>query len=117
MSELDDELARNEDLWRMWQADGVTEDTILAVDFFFYATSKSAAQDLAEALRKAGRKVEVRTTRTLVFFRGWEITAVEEGMWSLAKLQDRSRTYCRVAELLRVTYDGCGAMMPDNDAA
>jgi hypothetical protein len=35
MSKLDDELLKDENLWRIWQEEGVTETTSLAVDVFF----------------------------------------------------------------------------------
>ena len=116
---LKEELAKDEHLWRMWQEDGVTEDTSLSVDFSFYATSAKAAELIADALRRWGlTNVEVTTTRTLWIFRGWEITGVEDGTWSLQKLQDRTTRYERLAEICHSTYGGYGAMMPDtNDAA
>ena len=118
MSKLDDELAKDESLWRMWQEDGVTEDTTLPVDVFFYATSADAAEQIADGLRRWGlSKVEIETKRTLWIFKSWEITGVEEGTWSLDKLHERSRRYERLAEIWSATYDGCGAFMPDkNDA-
>ena len=118
MSKLDDELAKDESLWRMWREEGVTEETVLAVDVFFYATREDAAQRIAEGLRCWGlSKVEVKARRTLWIFKGWLITGVEEGTWSLEKLHDRTRRYLRLAEIWRATYDGCGAMMPDNEPA
>jgi hypothetical protein len=115
MSELDDELQKDESLWRRWREDGVTETTLLAVDVFFYATSKETADQIAGALRQWGlTQVEVSSTRTLWLFRGWEITGVEGGTWTLEKLQDRSRRYVRLAEIFSATYDGCGALIdPD----
>ena len=115
MSKLDDELEKDESLWRMWREDGVTETTPLAVDVFFYATNKEAAEQIAGALRQWGlTKVEVKTVRTFLIFKGWEITGVEDGTWSLEKLQDRSRRYVRLAEIWSATYDGCGALIdPD----
>jgi hypothetical protein len=112
MSKLDDELAKDESLWRMWREDGVTETTPLAVDFYFYAVKKDAAEQIADFLRKCGlTKVEVKSTRTLLILRGWEISGVEEGTWSLEKLQDRSRRYVRLAEIWSATFDGCGALI------
>ena len=112
MSKLDDELAKDENLWRMWQEEGVTEQTPLAVDVFFYSTRKDFAQQIAEGLRGWGlTKVEVKTTRTLWIFKGWEVTGVEESTWSLEKLHDRSRRYLRLAEIWSSTYDGCGALI------
>ena len=114
MSKLDDELGKDEELWNLWLADGVTESTVLAVDVFFYATNEDAAQAIAEDLRKWGLSdVQVQTERTFWIFKGWVISGVEKGTWSLEKLQDRSRRYERLAEILSATYDGCGAMMPD----
>jgi hypothetical protein len=114
---LGDELAKDESLWRRWQEDGVTESTNLSVDFSFYATDEAAAQALAESLRRAGMsQVEVRKTRTLWVFKGWTVSAVEEGTWSLEKLQNRSRACCDFAAKHRARYEGCGAMMPDNAA-
>ena len=112
MSKLDDQLAKDESLWRMWQEEGVSEHTSLAVDFFFYATRNEAAYHIADALRQWGlTKVEVKTTRTLWIFKGWEITGVEDGTWSLEKLQDRSKRYEQLAEIWSATYDGCGALI------
>jgi hypothetical protein len=109
-----DELAKDESLWRKWCEEGVTEDTRLAVDAFFHATSKDSAEQIVDALQRWGlTKIEVKTKRTLLIFKGWEITGVEEGAWSLEKLQDRTRRYERLAEIVHGTYDRCGAMMPD----
>jgi hypothetical protein len=117
MSKLEDELAKDETLWRMWCEMGVTEHTTLAVDVFFYATKKNASEQIADSLRKWGlTKVEVKSTRTLLIFKGWEVSGVETGTWSLEKLQDRSRRYARLGEIWDVSYDGCGAEMPDNKA-
>ncbi|MFO1487440.1 MAG: hypothetical protein U1F65_03085 [Verrucomicrobiota bacterium] len=118
MSILDDELAKDESLWRRWREEGVTESTMLAVDVFFYATNKTAAQEVADYLPRWGlTKVQISSARTFLVFKGWTITGVEETTWSLAKLQDRTRRYVRLAEILRVRYEGCGAMMPDNEPA
>ena len=115
---LGDELAKDVSLWRQWQEDGVTGQTTLSVDFSFYSTDETAAQELGESLRRAGmRQVEVRKTRTLLLLKGWTVSAVEEGTWSLEKLQDRSKTCCDLAAKHRARYEGCGAIMPDNAAA
>src|SRR3974377_1225939 len=99
MSNLEQHLGMDESLWRMWREDGVTEDTPLAVDVSFYAKRKESADQIAEGLRRWGlNKVEVRSTRTIWIFKGWQITGVDEDRWSLQKLQDRSRRYVRLAE-------------------
>jgi len=118
MSKLDDELAKDVNLWRMWREEGVTETTPLAVDVFFYATNKTAAEQIADGLRRWGlSKVVMKPTRTLFIFKGWTITGVEQGTWSLEKLHDRSQRYVRLAEIWSVIYDGCGAEMPNHERA
>jgi len=112
MSKLDDELAKDENLWRMWREEGVTENTLLAVDFYFYAVNRDAAEQIADFLDKCGlAKVEIKSNRLFLILRSWEISGVEEGTWSLEKLQDRSRRYVRLAEIWNATYDGCGALI------
>jgi len=112
MSKLDDELAKDENLWRMWREEGVTETIPLAVDFYFYAVKKVAAEQIADFLGNCGlARVEIKSTRIFLILRGWEISGVEEGTWSLEKLQDRSRRYVRLAEIWNATYDGCGALI------
>ena len=54
MSRLDDELAKDQNLWRMWREEGVTENTLLAVDFNFYAADQDAAGQIADFLGKCG---------------------------------------------------------------
>jgi Regulator of ribonuclease activity B len=118
MSELEEHLARDEALWRAWCEEGVTEHTPLAVDFGFYATKREAAEALAGALREAGfQDVKVRVTRTLWVFKGWSVSTVEQGTWSLARLQDRTRVFCELAEAHRCRLEGCGAMMPGERGA
>jgi hypothetical protein len=118
MSELEEHLARNEALWRAWCEEGVTENTPLAVDFSFYATNQAAAEALAAALREAAvHMVEVRTTRTLWVFKGWAVSAVEHGTWSLGRLQERTRAFCRLATACRCRLEGCGAMLPAQNIA
>jgi hypothetical protein len=112
MRKIEDELAKDESLWRMWRDEGVTEKTTLAVDVFFYATKKEAAEQIADSLlRWRLTKVEIKTTRTFFVFKGWEVTGVEESTWSLDKLQERSKRYVRLAEICGASYDGCGALI------
>jgi hypothetical protein len=112
MSELDDQLADDENLWRMWCEDGVTENTPLSVDVYFDASSREAAEQIADGLRRWGlTKVKIETIRTMVILKSWQITGVEDGTWSLDKLKDRTRRYVRLAEIFDASYDGCGALI------
>ena len=116
--DLEGNLARNEAMWSVWLNEGVTESTPLDVDFHFYATSEAAANALARALRDSGvDKVEAHTTRTLWIFKGWTVEATEHGTWSLEKLQQQTRVFCRLAASHRCRLEGCGAMMPGRNGA
>ncbi|MBI5773727.1 MAG: ribonuclease E inhibitor RraB [Verrucomicrobia bacterium] len=115
-SSLEGELAKDESLWQQWQESGVTENTTLSVDFFFHTTDETAAQKLADTLRQAGMsQIQICRTRTLWMFKKWEVSAVKKGTWSLEKLQDQTRAFCDLAAKLGIRYDGCGAMIPDNE--
>jgi hypothetical protein len=114
MSELDDQVAADADLWQAWQEAGVTESTTLTVDFDFYTRDWTAAEQVADALRGWGlTEIEIKKARTLLFFRRWEICGVEVGTWSLIKLQERTKRHFELAEKLHVRYGGHGAIMPD----
>jgi hypothetical protein len=117
MGKLEDELAKDERLWQRWCEEGVTERTTLAADVFFYSSSKEVAEQIVYGFRRWGlTKVEIKPTRTLWIVKGWDITGVETGTWSVQKMQDRSRRYVRLAEIWSATYEGCGAEMPDNES-
>ena len=114
MSRMDEELTTDENLWRMWQENGVTKNTVLAVNVFFYAGARRAAEQVADALRGWGlRDVKIENTRILWLLKGWNITGVEEGTWSIEKLQERSRRYVDLAQKLSVRYEGCSALSLD----
>ena len=82
------------------------------MDFNFYAGNQDAAEQIAAFLGKCGlTKVETKSARMFLILQGWEISGVEEGTWSLEKLQDGSRRYVRLAEIWSATYEGCGALI------
>lgn len=89
--ELAAHLAHNKFMWQMWSNFGVTEKTVLSVDFHFRSAKRSSANRLTETLKKMGFSVSTETTRRLLFLRVWEITATETACWTLGRLQDRTR--------------------------
>ena len=114
MSRIDEELTTDDNLWRTWRESGVTENTVLAVNVFFYASVREAAEQVANALRGWGlRDVKVENTRILWLLKGWNITGVEDGTWSLAKLKERSRRYVELAERFSARYEGSSALSLD----
>jgi hypothetical protein len=116
MSRLEEELATVANLWTAWQRGGITKNTVLAVQVFFYADREDTAQHIAETLRGWGlRDVKIESTRLVIFFKGWNITGIEEGTWSLEKLQDRSRRYVSLAEKWSARYEGCNTATTSAD--
>ena len=113
MSDLEGHLTRNGLLWERWVDYGVTDQTVLAVEFHFYATRESSARRLCELLGEAGYEVTRRATRTLLFFKGFDITATERGRWTLERLQARTRQLHELGEQVGVALEGCGAEMPE----
>lgn len=54
----------------------------LRIFFCFYATSADAAEQIDDELRQWNlTKIEIRTTRTLWIFKGWEITPRIASRW------------------------------------
>ena len=116
MSKLEHHLELDKNLWREWREEGVTQNTELAVDVFFYPKNQTTAAQIANALLEWGLDdVKIGTRRTLWIFKKWRVTGVEKGTWSLEKLNDRTRRYIRLADTWGAVYDGCGAMMPDQN--
>jgi hypothetical protein len=110
--ELAAHLQRNELMWDVWIQAGVTETTSLPVDFHFYATKQPAAESLRRGLEQMGMAVALKSTRTLLFLKGWELTATETARWTLRKLQARTRDVFELASSLDVSLEGIGAAMP-----
>ncbi len=105
-------LRTNKELWRKWLANGITPGKSFVVDFHFYAPKKHIADGLVASLEGAGFAVKPTITRTLIFWRGWEIEASAEHEWTLEYLNERTYEFFRNADECGFSFEGFGAEMP-----
>lgn len=82
------------------------------VDFHFYVPRKDTATALEKTLEAAGFRVTTNAKRTLLFWKGWEITASAKHEWTLEYLNDRTREFCQQADSCGFSFEGLGALMP-----
>lgn len=111
-SEMQGHIDRNESMWKIWEEHGVTSETELTVNFHFYSANKLKTELLCEELKSENIKFEVKQTRTLIFLKGWEITADITKKWSLPELQGKTGNLYVLSKQVGVAFDGCGAIMP-----
>ena len=106
------QLKTNEALWQRWLDFGITPDAEFEVEFHFYTAKEGSANSLITGLEKAGFSAKKSVRRTLFVLKDWYITVTISQPWTLEALNDQTRQFCRLADMLRLTFDGCGAYMP-----
>ncbi|MBS7230201.1 ribonuclease E inhibitor RraB [Flavobacterium psychroterrae] len=110
--ELLQHFDRNEKMWEIWEQKGVNSETELTVNFHFYAVKKDRMQLLTQELESDEIVFRVKETRTLLFFKGWQIEADIKQKWDLILLQAKMGRMFLMAEQTGVSLEGCGAVMP-----
>jgi hypothetical protein len=108
---LQGHLARNEQMWAVWSKMGISEQTCLRVDFQFYSAQKQSTERLTETLQAKQFAVSAQPKRTLLFLKGWDITASESAWWTLERLQWQTRELYQLAERLDIGLEGVGALI------
>jgi len=112
-TEMQGHIDRNESMWNIWKEHGVNSETELTVNFHFYSANKQKMELLCEELKSENIKFEVKEARTLIFFKGYEITADITKKWSLPELQGKTGNLYILSKQVGVSLDGCGAKMPN----
>jgi len=105
-------LKTNEVLWQRWLDFGITPGAEFKIEFHFYTSKEDSAAALINGLQKAGFAAKKSVRRTLFILKDWYITVTISQSWTLEALNDRTRQFCRLADMLRLTFDGGGAYMP-----
>jgi len=111
-NDLSYQLKTNEVLWQRWLDFGITPGAEFEIEFHFYTSKEDSAAALINGLQKAGFTAKKSVRRTLLILKDWYITVPISQSWTLEALNDRTRQFCRLADMLRLTFDGCGAYMP-----
>ncbi|MBK9925779.1 MAG: ribonuclease E inhibitor RraB [Anaerolineales bacterium] len=111
-NDLPYQLKTNEMLWHRWLDFGITSGAEFEVEFHFYTSKEQAADELIAGLEKAGLSAKKSINRTLFILKGWTITVPISQSWTLEILNEQTRRFCKLADMLHLTFDGCGAYMP-----
>jgi hypothetical protein len=111
-NDLSYQLITNKALWQRWTEFGITSGLEFKIDFEFYTDREDSANALIAGLEKAGYTTRKVASRKLLIFKDWHITGSISQPWTLEALNDRTRQLCRLADMLRLVFDGCGAYMP-----
>lgn len=111
-NDLSYQLKIMEALWQRWLEFGITPGAKFEVEFHFYSAKESPADALITGLEKAGLAARKEARRTLFIIKGWHVTTSISQSWTLETLNDQIRLFCRLADMLRLDFDGCGAYMP-----
>jgi hypothetical protein len=114
-NDLSWQLKTNETLWHRWLDFGITQGAEFEVEFHFYTVKETSADALIAGLEKAGFTAKKSVRRTLLILKDWYITVPISQAWTLEALNDRTRQFCRLADMLNLTFEGCGAYMSWQD--
>lgn len=110
--ELQELRAESEEVWKAWLEHGLSQDADVTADFRAYCTSREQADRVAADLRDAGYDVRVKTTRTLLIFRGWVVKGSRTTTWTLDRLQSELMAFASVCGRHDALLDGYGALLP-----
>src|SRR4030095_3864838 len=106
------QLKTNETLWQRWMDFGISPGTEFEIEFHFYTTKENSADALITGLEKSGFTAKKSVRRTLLFLKDWYITVPISQSWTLEALNDQTRRFCKLADMLHLDFEGCGAYMP-----
>lgn len=113
-SELNAHFRRNENMWQIWEQNGIDSKTEFIVNFHFYSPKKENMEFLCEELSNDDIPNRVKETRTLIFLKGWKIEADISKKWTLPELQAKTGGMFVLSQQTGVSLEGCGALMPKN---
>ena len=110
--EMEAHFKRNAEMWKIWEQNGINSETELNVNFHFYSSKKNNMELLCKELKEDNIEFNVKETRTLIFLKGWQITADIKKKWSLPELQGKMGNLFILSKQVGVSLEGCGAFMP-----
>jgi len=114
-NDLPYQLKINEALWKRWLEFGISSGAEFEIEFHFFAAKEDTADKLIDGFEKSGFAAEKKGRRSLLFFKDWHVKVLISQRWTLEALNDRTRQFCRLADMLHVVFDGCGAYMPSQE--
>ena len=113
--DLAHQLEMNRVTWKQLQEHGVTEDTALRLDFFYFAPGQHQAETLAAAIRaRTDYDVEAGTTKQgLLGRKSWIVTGTTQAApVSLTVLDEWVTRMVEWGDAHSCEFDGWGAQVP-----
>lgn len=111
--DLKGHFERNEEMWGVWQAHGINEETPINVDFHFECPSYEKGLELKSLLEERGLDVKLVKEKKFFFFtKGLIEVTMPTQTWTLEKVQECTEMYFKIASLKGCELDGLGAYMP-----
>src|SRR6188768_1168977 len=74
------------DFWTFWKENGINTDEEISVMFTFYSAFDKESSNFVIELERKGYKVDRKSKRTMIFFKGFEIMAEKTKRWTLEEL-------------------------------
>ena len=76
------------DFWDFWNNNGIDTAKEISILFTFYSAVDKASSNFIQDLEKKGYKTEKKSKRTLLIFKGYEITAEKTKVWTMDELKN-----------------------------
>jgi len=105
-------LKSNQALWQTWIDSGIRPGSRFEVEFHFFTSRADSADAFLAGLQDAGLSARKEVSRSFLTVKGWYIIVPISQPWTLDRLNEQTSQFCRMADLLRVVFDGCGAYLP-----
>jgi len=103
----------NRVLWQtILQSGVVTQETPLAINFVFYASSEKKAKNLAHALTQKGYTISI-SRKPRWFWKQWTIEGdAPPTQYTFEKLQEWTAEMVIASKMYDVEFDGWGVLLP-----
>ena len=96
-------------VWSTWINNGVDTTKEFSIDFDFYSSRDIESKIFSDTLEAQGFIVNIKSTRTMLILKGWEIRATFNDYWTLDKLESRIIEMGILSNKHNVLLEGYGA--------
>lgn len=97
------------DIWIKLKNSGLDSENEVTFDFYFYAGRERKIVAIEIFLNRIGYTTSVRTVRTAIIFKGYELRASLKGVWTPEILRENLEYLCSIADKFDLLLEGYGA--------
>ncbi len=73
--------------WKFWNENGIETDKAISLLFTFYSAFDTESSNLVLELEQNGYRVEKKSKRTMIIFKGYVISAEKTKLWTQEELK------------------------------